>query len=265
MIDTSATAIVDFDESHQQQEMLQVRIPHHTFSDQVEVFEDHPEEVPTLLSQKVNLAVTMASVILLLVQIIQLEDPVGIDVVEMLDTVVCLTLLADFIYDFVRSPCKKRLLAERWWEPLASIPMIDTAQQAVLAIRMLRIMRILRIFKLHREIQLHLSQGYAFLQKSRVLDLSGFVMLTILSGSLGFFYAEQGRNPNLHSYKDSLWWAMVTVTTIGYGDIYPVTTAGRVVAVGLMVIGIGCVSLLTALVASHFLKENKCPHCGGEI
>jgi voltage-gated potassium channel len=265
MIDTSASAIVDFEVPHQQQSNRPVRIPHRIYVEPVGEVEEHPEEVPTLLSQKVNLAVTLASVILLLVQIVQLEDPVGIDLVEVLDTVVCLTLLADFVYDFAHSPCKKRLLAQRWWEPLASIPMIDTAQQAVLAIRMLRIMRILRIFKLHREIQLHLSQGYAFLQKSRVLDLSGFVLLTILSGSLGFFYAEQGQNPNLHSYKDSLWWAMVTVTTIGYGDIYPVTTAGRVVAVGLMVIGIGCVSLFTALVASHFLKENKCPHCGGEI
>lgn len=241
------------------------KLPHQHYVDRLSPTLEHPEEYPSLLSQPLNLGVTFAGVLLLLVQLIQLEDPIGIDTVEVLDTGVCLILLADFLYDFAHCHCKKTFFRHRWWEPLSLIPMIDTAQHAVLAVRVLRIARILRIFKLHRDIRRQLTQSYAFMRQSRVFDLSGIVALTILSGSLAFFYAEQGVNPNLHTYKDSVWWALVTVTTIGYGDIYPVTTGGRMVASLLMVIGIGCVSLFTAMVAGHFLRENKCPHCGGEV
>jgi voltage-gated potassium channel len=265
MIDQSASSIVEFDIPFEISDLPTSEIPHLVFIKQNDPVPALVDTTPSLLNQKSNLIVTFAGVILLLVQLVQFEDPVGIDLVEVLDTLVCMTLLADFIYDLAYSKNRKELLKSRWWEPLASIPMIDAAQKAVLAVRLLRILRLLRVFKLHRELRLFLSNSYDFLQKNRILDLSCFVGLTILTGSLGFFYAEQGVNPALHSYKDSIWWAMVTVTTIGYGDIYPVTTAGRFVAMIMMFIGIGCVSLLTALIASTYLRENKCQNCGSDI
>lgn len=265
MVDQNASAIVEFDIPVEQSDQSNRKTPHLVFITPEKKTLILDESSPTLLNQKANLVVTFAGVILLLVQLVQIKDPVGIDLVEVLDTLVCLTLIADFFYDLIYANDRKALLKSRWWEPLASIPMIDAAQKAVLAIRLLRILRLLRIIKLHRELRTFLNSSYDFLQKNRILDLSCFVGLTILTGSLGFFYAEQGVNPALHSYKDSVWWAMVTVTTIGYGDIYPVTTAGRFVAMIMMFIGIGCVSLLTALIAGNFLRENKCPSCGSDI
>jgi voltage-gated potassium channel len=61
---------------------------------------------------------------------------------------------------------------------------------------------------------------------------------------------------NIHSYPDSLWWAVVTVTTVGYGDRFPVTAGGRAVAVILMLVGIGLIGVLTATVASFFVQEH---------
>src|SRR6202044_4118684 len=58
------------------------------------------------------------------------------------------------------------------------------------------------------------------------------------------------------SYHDALWWAVVTVTTVGYGDRFPVTEGGRAVAVVLMLVGIGLIGVLTATVASVFIKEH---------
>jgi voltage-gated potassium channel len=61
------------------------------------------------------------------------------------------------------------------------------------------------------------------------------------------------------SLWDSFWWAMVSVTTVGYGDIYPMTTAGRLIAIGLMVVGIGTLGTFTASIAHWVLREREEP------
>jgi voltage-gated potassium channel len=68
-------------------------------------------------------------------------------------------------------------------------------------------------------------------------------------------FEKQTHGPNIHNYADALWWAVVTVTTVGYGDKYPVSAGGRGVAVVLMLVGIGLIGLLTATVASFFVGE----------
>ena len=119
------------------------------------------------------------------------------------------------------------------------------------------------IFLLGMSIYMLSAFGPPAVQHHNVRGLGAAVAL--LGGSLGFFYVEQGVNPHMDTYADSLWWALVTVTTIGYGDIYPVTNAGRLVASMMMIVGIGCVSILTGTIASNLLKDCKCPHCGGDV
>lgn len=69
-------------------------------------------------------------------------------------------------------------------------------------------------------------------------------------------FEEKAKGSNIHSYPDALWWAIVTVTTVGYGDRFPVSAGGRAVAVVLMLVGIGLIGVLTATVASVFVKEH---------
>ena len=77
-----------------------------------------------------------------------------------------------------------------------------------------------------------------------------------LGAWLVLLFEEKAKGSNIHDYPDALWWAIVTVTTVGYGDRYPVTEGGRVVAVVLMLVGIGLIGVLTATVASVFIKEH---------
>jgi voltage-gated potassium channel Kch len=80
---------------------------------------------------------------------------------------------------------------------------------------------------------------------------------TLFVGSwLVLLFEENAKGSNIHNYPDALWWAVVTVTTVGYGDRYPVTGGGRTVAVILMLLGIGLIGVLTATVASVFIKEH---------
>ena len=78
----------------------------------------------------------------------------------------------------------------------------------------------------------------------------------ILIGSTIVAAVEIGGEGQIHQYSDALWWALVTVTTVGYGDVTPVTTAGRVVAGFLIVGGVGLFGALTANLASSFIRSS---------
>src|SRR5215831_11169135 len=87
----------------------------------------------------------------------------------------------------------------------------------------------------------------------RVLLAAAATLLT--EAWLVLLFEENAKNSNIHNFGDALWWAIVTVTTVGYGDRYPVSAGGRGVAVVLMLIGIGLIGVLTATVASYFVEE----------
>jgi voltage-gated potassium channel len=78
----------------------------------------------------------------------------------------------------------------------------------------------------------------------------------VMVSSLALWLIERNRaGTNIRSYGDSLWWAMETITTVGYGDHHPTTVAGRWVAGGLMVIGVALVGVITATVVTWFFSE----------
>lgn len=76
-------------------------------------------------------------------------------------------------------------------------------------------------------------------------------------GAIGIFAVERGQNANIQSVGDALWWAVVTTTTVGYGDVSPVTGEGRLIAVALMVVGIGFIGVFTATITSFFLQPSR--------
>ncbi|HEX3793783.1 MAG TPA: ion channel [Acidimicrobiales bacterium] len=82
------------------------------------------------------------------------------------------------------------------------------------------------------------------------------VGLLFLGAWLVVLFENHAAGSNIHNYGDALWWAVVTVTTVGYGDRFPVSGGGRIVAVVLMMVGIGLIGVLTATVASFFVQEH---------
>jgi voltage-gated potassium channel len=81
-------------------------------------------------------------------------------------------------------------------------------------------------------------------------------MVVIGLGAMGIFAVEHGHNNAIKSVGDAFWWAIVTTTTVGYGDVSPVTTEGRLIAVALMFVGIGFIGVLTATITSYFLDSD---------
>ena len=98
----------------------------------------------------------------------------------------------------------------------------------------------------------------AFWKRLQAEDLPRlFLYFVTLLGLAAFWivYFERGKNPAFQDYGDGLWWALVTVTTIGYGDFYPVTTAGRIVASILILFGVGLFGPFSGLITSWFIGQ----------
>jgi voltage-gated potassium channel len=94
----------------------------------------------------------------------------------------------------------------------------------------------------------HLTRASVF----RFVSLAT-IFLTVIAGAVQAT-VDTG---DFKTFWDGVWWAVVTVTTVGYGDVYPTTVAGRVVAIALMLVGVGFLAVLTATIASRFVKEDR--------
>ena len=90
--------------------------------------------------------------------------------------------------------------------------------------------------------------------------LAALIFFIFLFGYL--FYVSE---PDVRNLGDGVWWALVTITTVGYGDITPVTTLGRVVASSLMLLGLGLIATITAIVSSKFIQNFVDHHTNDDV
>jgi len=146
----------------------------------------------------------------------------------------------------------------------------------------LRFIRVVRLFRLFRLMKMgHYSQSLTKIvrvvnSKKEELGITLFAgaILLIMMSSLLYFIEHDSQPDKFSSIPASLWWGVVTLTTVGYGDVYPITVLGKIVGGAISVLGIGLFALPAGIIASGFaseLQNNKttdiqvCPHCGKEI
>ncbi|KAA1376364.1 potassium channel family protein [Aeromicrobium fastidiosum] len=123
----------------------------------------------------------------------------------------------------------------------------------LIAVPMLRPLRLLRLLALVRIMDRSASNTLAV---RALVYVSGSAVAAVLLGAVAVLDAERDASgANISSFGDAVWWACATVTTIGYGDFYPVSTEGRAVAVVLMVVGIGVVGAITGAVATAMMTR----------
>jgi len=124
---------------------------------------------------------------------------------------------------------------------------------ALVVVPMLRPLRLLRLLALARVMNRSATQSLVGKVSTYA---AGVAVMSVGLGSLAMLDAEQdAHGANITTFGDALWWACETVTTVGYGDRYPVTTEGRLVAVALMIVGIGFVGAVIASVAAWLVGQ----------
>lgn len=166
---------------------------------------------------------------------------------------------AIFTIDYVT---RVYLSARRWHFIRTHIPdLVVVVVPMLRPLRILRSTRVLRVLRLAR-LGAFVTRGIREVRavlRSRGLNyvlLIGVALVFIAAGLMREFESD-AEGANVKSYADALWWAATTVTTVGYGDRFPVTAGGRGVAVFLMVTGIALFGVLTATIAAYFVEEKE--------
>jgi len=156
-----------------------------------------------------------------------------------------LAFLFEFVVMMVVSPSRWSWI-KRYPIDVAALvlspPFLPGGLAGVRVLRLFRVLRLARVFTVKGLLSLEGIRFAAFLAAA-----------TVIGGGLAFAVVEPQAAPTAW---DGVWWAVTTVTTVGYGDIYPTTAAGRVIGVMVMFVGIGFVALLTAFVAERFVRAD---------
>ena len=142
---------------------------------------------------------------------------------------------------------------------VAILPFYLAAGVDLRAVRTFRLLRLLRILKLTRysDAVRRLRRASGIVREELVLFLNVALILIFLS-AVGIYYFEHDRQPeHFASVFHSLWWAVVTLTTVGYGDMFPITTGGRVFTFFVLFLGLGIVAVPTGLFASALAKARE--------
>jgi voltage-gated potassium channel len=162
--------------------------------------------------------------------------------------------LADLVFVLTVAPRKRAALRAHWVDVAVVVMTAPLFGKLLSSLRLVRLVRLLRLLRLTAiltravQIEKRLSSGDALRFAALIT-----VMVVVVSGAAQAII-DTG---DFTSVWDGIWWAAVTVTTVGYGDIYPHTVAGRIVAIVVMFVGIGFLSVLTAAIASRFVTTDR--------
>ncbi|MFS0781692.1 potassium channel family protein [Bacillus sp. 1P06AnD] len=150
------------------------------------------------------------------------------------------------LYQFCQSENKWAYIKSHPLEIIALIP-LNEVFQGVMVVRVFRMIVVIRTLKKH------FPTTTAVLTKNGLNKVLTYTLCLIILAAIPIHYFEEG----IPTFADGIWWAIVTATTVGYGDISPVTVPGRITAVILMFSGIGCIGMITGTIASYFTTKNK--------
>lgn len=199
-------------------------------------------------------ALSILSIVNLILLVVLKDDSALETVIGIMDVVITPIFLADFFYRLFTAPSKSTYFFRGfgWADLLSSLPFPNA--------------KILRVFRLWRVIRLFLEFGFRNLVHEFIVHRAENALLTVVFlvlcvlefGSLAVLSAEiKSPNANITSGGDAIWWAYVTITTVGYGDRYPVTSGGRLVGIVVMTAGVGLFGTLSGYLANTFLTPSK--------
>jgi voltage-gated potassium channel len=199
------------------------------------------------------LVVSVISLVLIIWETFVPPPPDTLNQFILIDRYACAIFMIDVLVRWRRMNWSRKYWKWGWLDVLAAIP-LDSAFRAMQAIRIYRFVRLARIIYKFKGV----TKGTTLNEK--LLAMPGITLVVILiSTTLIVEVESKAPNAMIKNGGDAVWWALSTVTTVGYGDMYPVTTQGRFIAAVLMLVGIALFGSISAFVTSKIIlpKEDR--------
>ena len=166
------------------------------------------------------------------------------------DLAVVIILIIQFVYNLYAAENKSTFIKENWFDILGMVPEILLGGYATF-LRYFRLIKILSLFSNN------LKHFFKFIQKTHLEYGIITIIFILISGATIFYFFEYGINPNVNSLDDGLWYVLITITTVGFGDIYPQTVGGRVATVTIIIAGLGFISYAAASITNWFVESSS--------
>ena len=206
--------------------------------------------------------IAVGSLPLLLLETISDRLPDGDkNFIVIVNLVVFIAFAIDYIVKLVLSDSKPTYIRTQWLSFFIVISQLLALLPALGVLGVLRGVRAIRVLSIIARVigigAATKSSGKEFFKKRAASVAFGVAGLTLITSAVAFTIAEDvGDGRRIHSFFDALWWSAATITTVGYGDIYPVTAAGRIIAVFTMVVGISTLAVVTARIAKFLIATD---------
>jgi voltage-gated potassium channel len=205
-------------------------------------------------------ALSALSVAVILLDFLYTVDETVKIAIYIFDAVVVMILATDFYKRYRKSNEGWKFFVKHWYELPAMLPVfvlafVETQLLIGAAVRLLRLFRIIHLF----------FRATSILEGSRFAEIiiyAGGVI--IIGGIAGYMVEAAAPDTKMPTLGDALWWSVVTVATVGYGDVVPVTAEGKVVGVFLMITGVATFAMVTSRLATAFLHSKSKEGDSGE-
>jgi voltage-gated potassium channel len=200
------------------------------------------------------LGVSLLSFVNLVLTLLLPDTSQSYRVVFIVDFAIAALFFIDFITRLLASNDKSKYFFKNygWADLLASVPL--TFFNIFRIFRVVRLIHVMRKYGNRRILKILLSK----LSDTALYGVLFLILLVIEFGSIGVLSAEQNAvNANIKTASDAIWWVYISITTVGYGDKYPVTNIGRMVGVLTVTVGVGLFGVVTAFIANKFLGSKS--------
>jgi voltage-gated potassium channel len=162
--------------------------------------------------------------------------------------VLAVIFLAEFTVRFADAPSRGLYFRRHWIDLVSCIPLVG-------GLRGLRLLRLLRLGAVARVFSMATREADEHgVQRESWWFLAPLLIVVWLGAAVVYFHFEHGSNSNVNNLGDAIYWSFITTTTVGYGDVRPVTSEGRVIAGLLVFVGIGLVGVVSAQLTSRLLR-----------